>query len=402
MSSIISNNLKLKPKHLELLQTISNHPKSSPKKLFILLNDDNFFYFHFLPIALEAQKRQFDLTIFAIDTGKASLIRQLGFRFIPLSMTRSGTNVFSELKVLNVLYRIFRKERPDMVINATLKPITYSSIAAKWVGIPHIINIIPGLGYLFINQEENGYLSKLVIRLLKYGLNNPKVHLITQNKDDMKVIQSLNVLNKEQCAVIKGFGVDIEQFPFSKEPETSPIQVLLPSRMLWDKGVGEYVEAARLLTKKYPNQVQFILAGNIDSANKAAISKTQLEEWNKGKFVQWIGFQPDMPHLFQQSHIVLLPSYREGLPKSLIEACAIGRPIITTDVPGCREVVEDGLNGFLVEKKNATALAHAIEQLILDKNLRQRMGKAGRKRAENLFDVNIVVKQMFEIIEEKL
>lgn len=369
--------------------------------MFILLNDDNFFYFHFLPIALEAQKRQFDLTIFAIDTGKASLIRQLGFQFVPLPMTRSGTNIFSELKVLHFLYKIFKKEQPDVVFNATLKPITYGSIAAKWSRIPSIINLVPGLGYLFINQQENAWLSKLVIQTLKYGLSSPNVKLITQNDDDMAMMQSLGVLTTQQCFVVKGLGVDLKEFSYSKELAPLPLQVLLPSRMLWDKGVGEFVEAARLLTKKYPTELKFILAGNIDLENKAAISKSQLEAWNKEGIVHWIGFQDNMPEVFKKSHIVVLPSYQEGLPKSLIEACAIGRPIVTTDVPGCRTVVQQDVNGFLVNKKNALALGKAIEQLFLNKTLRQAMGKAGRQRAENLFDVKIVLQQIFDIVEEK-
>ena len=370
------------------------------KKLFLLLNDDNFFYFyfHFLPIALEAQKRHYQLTVFAIDTGKAHLIQQLGFRFIALPMTRSGTNPFSELKIVWWLYQIFKKEQPDIVFNTTLKPVTYGSIAAKWTAIPSIINLIPGLGYLFINQKQNDWLSQLVIQALKYGLNNPKIKLITQNKDDMEIVQNWGVLDKKQCFIVKGLGVDIDKFSYSEEADKGVIQVLLPSRMLWDKGIGEFVIAARSLTSKYPHQVKFTLAGNIDLANKAAISEKQLKKWNKERAVQWIGFQTDMPAIFRQAHIVVLPSYREGLPKSLIEACAIGRPIVTTNVPGCREVVEDGINGFLVEKKNTIALTNAIEELILDKNLRIRMGKASRKKAENLFDVSIVIKEIFDII----
>lgn len=314
-------------------------------------------------------------------------------------MTRSGTNIFSELKVLYFLYKIFKKEQPDIVFNATLKPITYGSIAAKWAKLPSVINLVPGLGYLFINQKENGWLSNVVIGALKYGLNNPVLKLITQNDHDMVMMQSLGVLKSSQCFVVKGLGVDLEQFLYSIAPDEAPIQILLPARMLWDKGVGEFVEAARLLTIKYAQKVRFILAGNVDIENKAAISEQQLQQWNEEGVVEWIGFQSNMPTVYKNAHIIVLPSYQEGLPKSLIEACAVGRPIVTTDVPGCREVVQDEMNGFLVEKKNIQALAIAIEKLILNKNLRQQMGEAGRRRAENIFDVRIVVQQIFDIIE---
>ena len=382
------------------LSKLISRPKLNPKKLFLVVNVDWFFLSHRLPIALEAKERGYEVTIFAIEEGgHGDEIRQHGFRFIPLPTSRSGTNIFQELNVLWFLYKIYKKEKPDIIHHVAVKPVTYGSVAAKLAKIPKVVNALSGLGFLFINADQNKFIHRLVNGVFRYGFKNPNLKFILQNRDDYKLIQQLDVLDKQQIFIIKGSGVDLATFPFTEMVNGEELKVVLPARMLWDKGVGEFVEAAKILKKKYSNSVHFILAGGIDMGNKAGIPETQLVEWHEGGNVQWIGYQKDMVTIFQASDIVVLPSYREGLPKSLIEACAIGRPIVTTDVPGCREVVEDGLNGYLVENKNIEDLAAKIELLINDKDLRTRMGTFAREKAEKEFSLDNVLEQTFKIYE---
>ncbi len=367
------------------------------KKLFLVVNVDWFFLSHRLPIALEAKRRNYDVTIFAIDTGRSKEIENYGFRFIGLPTSRSGTNPINELRVLWLLYRYYRNEKPDIVHHVAVKSVTYGSFAAKLAGVPKVVNALSGLGFLFINADQNKILHSVLNVIFRFSFNNPKLTFILQNQDDMKMIQDFEILKTHQIKLIRGSGVDLSLFSYREEIPSEKIKVILPARMLWDKGIGEFVEAIKILHPKYHRQVEFILAGESDMENKSGISSDILDCWSKEGFVSWIGFQTDMITLLTHAHIVVLPSYREGLPKSLIEACAIGRPIVTTDVPGCREVVLDGVNGFLVPVKDAISLAKAIERLILDKGLRIRMGIAGRKLAEQEFSIQRVIDKTFEI-----
>lgn len=371
------------------------------KKLFIVVNVDWFFLSHRLPIALEALNRAYDVTIFAIEEdGKGDEIRSYGLNFIALPTSRSGTNIFRELKVLFFLLKHYRKGKPDIVHHIAVKPVTYGSIAAKIARVPRVINALSGLGFLFINAAQNKLIYHLVQSLFRFGFRNPNLSFILQNQDDLQMIKKLKLLKEKQIYLIKGSGVNLDEYAFNKEKFTQKLIVLLPARMLWDKGVGEFVKAAKLLHQKYSKNVEFVLAGGVDMGNKAGIDQEQLESWNLEGIVKWIGFQENMIELLQEANIVVLPSYREGLPKSLIEACAIGRAIITTDVPGCREVVNNGVNGFLVPVKEVLPLANAIETLLLNKELRIKMGKEGRKIAEKNFSIETVVEKTFQIYEQ--
>lgn len=370
------------------------------KKLFLVVNVDWFFVSHRLPIALEAKKKGYEVTVFAIEEGgHGEEIRSYGLKFIPIPTSRSGTNIFTELKVLWFLYQHYRREKPDVIHHVAVKPVTYGSLAAKWAKIPRVVNALSGLGFLFINAEKNKWVHSLVTAVFKYGFNNPNLRFILQNQDDFKMIQEFETLNSQQIFLIKGSGVSLTEFDYTPEVPAEKIRVVLPARMLWDKGVGEFVEAAKILAK-YQDKVAFILAGNVDMGNKAGIEESQLLEWTKEGHVEWIGFQKDMVKLIKNAHVIVLPSYREGLPKSLIEACAIGRAIVTTDVPGCREVVQHGVNGFLVEKQNAEDLAAKIESLIFDKSLREKMGKAGRELAQSEFSIDNVIEKTLDIYEK--
>lgn len=369
------------------------------KKLFIVVSVDWFFLSHRLPIGLEALKRGYSVSIFAVDEGKSEEIKAHGFEFIPLPTSRAGMNIFKELAVVNFLRKYYKREKPDVVHHVGVKPVTYGSIAAKLCGIPRVVNSLSGLGFLFINADANKLAVSMVRRMFSYGANNPAVRFILQNRDDYAMITDMNLVPDKHISVIKGSGVDLNDYAYSEEENSDPVKFLLPARMLWDKGIGEYVKAAEIINKKYPGKAKFLLAGFVDEGYKLKIEKSQLLAWNEEGNVEWIGFQSDMVGLISSVHVVVLPSYREGLPKSLIEACAIGRSIITTDVPGCREVVEDGINGLKVKLKSVDELAEAIEKLLLDKELRISMGKQGRALAEKEFSIDNVINKHFQIYE---
>ena len=373
----------------------------APKKLIFVVSVDWFFVSHRLPIALEAIKKGYEVTVMAVEEGhQGDFIRSHGIQFIPLPSTRAGMNILRELRVLLLMFLTYLREKPDIVHHVGVKPVTYGSLICKILRIDLVVNALAGMGFLFINSEKSKWAHQLIIQLFKWGFKNPNIQFILQNEDDYALIDGLNVLEKNQLFLIKGSGVDVNKFSFSEEPQTAKLKVLLPARMLWDKGVGEFVNAASILYDNYKDQVDFILCGKVDMGNKAGIPEEQLIAWNKQRVVKWIDYQEDMVKTLHTSHIIVLPSYREGLPKALIEACAVGRPIVTTDVPGCRTIVQDGENGILVPVKNQEALARAIEKLIIDKSLRTTMGRLGREKVEKGFTIEKVVEKTLQIYQK--
>lgn len=370
-------------------------------KLFFVVNVDDFFLSHRLPLGLEAVRRGYQVTVVAIDTGRRREIEQHGIRFIDLPATRSGTNPWQELIVLWFLYRLYRREKPHIVHHIAIKAVAYGAIAARFAQVPRVVNAISGLGFVFINADAQRTLYTLLRFLFKIGLNNPNVSVIFQNPDDLAFFRDLNILKPYQMVCIKGSGVDLSEFALSEFPPEPPVRVVLPARMLRDKGVVEFVEAARLLKPDYGSRVEFLLAGGIDPGNKSGISEQELQHWTGEGAVQWIGFQRDMASIFRTAHIVALPSYREGLSKALIEACAIGRAIVTTDVPGCRDVVETEKNGLLVPARDARQLAAALARLIDRPDQRRDMGLKARQKAEQEFSIDHVITQTFHLYESE-
>ena len=370
------------------------------KKLFLVVNVDWFFLSHRLPIALEAKKRGYDVTILAIEEeGKGPEIRSHGLKFIPLPSTRGGKNILNELSLIRFLYKTYKKEKPDIVHHVAIKPVLYGSIASKYSGVAKVVNAVSGFGSTFINPNILSPTYQIVKNLYRFSFSNKRLNVIAQNEDDIAQLLKLGPLKKSQVHLIKGSGVNLKDFALTPEPEENPIKLVLLSRMLWDKGVGEFEKAARILKKKYGETVEFILAGKVDPENASFISKEQLQEWTAEGHVNWIGFQTDVVGLYKKTHIAVLPSYREGLPKSLLEAMAVGRPVVTTDAPGCRVVVKEGETGFLVKLQDVDTLTEAMDKLIADKTLREKMGVAGRKFAEDEFSIEMVLEKTFEIYE---
>jgi glycosyltransferase involved in cell wall biosynthesis len=367
-------------------------------KLFLVVNVDWFFLSHRLPIALEALRRGYDVTVVAIDTGCGDKIRGYGLKFIPFPTDRKGINPYRELRSLRLLYRLYKEHKPDIVHHVALKPVMYGSLVAKGFKNIRFVNALSGMGYIFINPGKGSLLRKAVLKIFRVAFNNKRLRFIFQNNDDRTLILGLGVVEPKQCFLIPGSGVDLNEFCFTPEPFDDVIRILFTGRLLRDKGVIELVEAAAILKEKFGSKVKIILAGDVDE-NRASLTEEQVLAWQKQGSIEWIGFRTDVYSTLAASHIVVLPSYREGLPKSLIEACAVGRPIVTTDVPGCRDVVDEGINGFIVPERQSIPLAAALEKLVVDKELRLKMGKSGREKAERLFSIESVLRKTFEIYE---
>ncbi len=370
------------------------------KKLLFVVDTDWFFLSHRLSIALAAKKAGWHVTVVTTDTGEAQTIRDHGLGFCEAKLIRTKLNLVSEFRIFRRLLSIYQSEQPDLVHHVSLKIIVNGGVAAKIAGVPMVVNAVTGLGHYFINPRKAwvvNFLFSPVFRLIR-TCNN--LSYIFQNKDDQELFIAKKWAKPNQVRLIKGSGVDIEKFRYTEEPVSDPVKVLCGTRLLRDKGIVEFVEAARLVKAKLGNRVLFVLAGKIISENPTSIPESEINEWVSQGLVTYIGYQKDINSCLADSHINVLPSYREGLPKSLIEACAAGRPIITSDVPGCRDVVENGVNGFLVPVADSVKLADAIITLVIDKNLRVSMGYASRQKAILEFALDKVVDQTMSIYRD--
>lgn len=373
--------------------------ESLSTRILFVTNVDWFFISHRLVIAEEAKREGFEVIVAAEDTGRSHEIVDRGIEFINLSFSRSGTNVLKEIFTLIKFIRIYYEIRPDIVHHVTMKPVIYGSIAAKFMRVKNVINAVSGLGYAF-TDGRNSLISKLMLFFLKYGFNND-AFIIFQNIDDFKEMSNLNVLStRNKIYFIKGSGVNLKEFYPTPLPKTDIIRIVLPARMLWDKGIGEFHAAAMLLKSLYFNKIQFLLVGRVDVDNKSGIPKNVLQQWADGDYFKWVGHQEDIFNVYKNSHVVVLPSYREGMPKSLIEACAMGRAIITTEAIGCRDCVDGGINGLKVPIKDPQSLADAIEFLVKNPDRIIQMGIASRLKAENEFSIVSVINTHLEIYKK--
>lgn len=366
------------------------------KKIFFVTNVDWFFISHRLPLALNAIRQGYEVYLLSRDTGKKHFLQEKGIRFIDIPFDRSGSNPFYELKCISLLYKNYVKYRPNIIHHVTLKAALLGSVAAKLSGRHNVVNAISGLGYNF-TDGRNGTLQKLIKTFICIAFRSRHFSFILQNPDDVEMIKGFDLVSLSHIFLIKGSGVDLKEFVYSEVPNRVLLKILFPARILLDKGVIEFIDAAKLLQGKFMGKVKFILAGDCDKENLAVLGEEKLKSLLVDNYIEWIGYQPKMFPIYTDSDIVVLPSYREGLPKSLIEACAVGRPIVTTDVPGCRECVIPGYNGYLVPAKDSAALAAAIELLINDDAKRKGFGMNSRLLAEEEFSIDRVVQQTFDI-----
>jgi len=368
-------------------------------KLLFVVTEDWYFVSHRLELAKAAKTAGYDVSVATHIHECGDLIRSSGIKLIPFRNSRGGVNPIVEFWTLLRLILLYRHERPDLVHHVALKPVIYGSISALFSPNTHVINAIAGMGWMLTSSSGlSRWLKSSACHLLSLLLRKGTV--LVQNPDDARLLERMGV-PMNHIHRIPGAGVDLSLFKPDGERPGDPI-VLLPARLLWDKGVGEFIDAARLL-KKQGVAARFILAGAPDPANPSSISQNQISEWVDEGIVEYLGWVTDVPQLMSESHIVCLPSYYgEGIPKSLIEAAAAGRPIVTTDMPGCREIVQPEDNGILVPPKDSLALANALTRLINDPVLRRQMGDRGRIRAETEFSLELVVDHTLALYAEAL
>lgn len=373
------------------------------KKLLIVVDNDWFFLSHRLPIALECLQLGFEVVIVSKDTGRRRIIEEYGLRFIHVNFERRGLNPITELKIVLSLAKIYKQEKPDIVHHVSMKLIMNGILAAKLAGVKKIVNAVTGLGSYFISDKKSLPVNLLFSPILNWGRNMHAAVYIFQNEDDKGFFVNRKWVKTSNCFLIQGSGVDLEKFAYTEEPESGSIKILTATRLIMDKGINELFEAAKNIKATYKNEdIEFILAGKFVYDNPSRIDERDINKWVEAGVINYVGHKEDMASLIKDSHINVLPSYAEGLPKSLIEACAIGRPIVTTNVSGCRDVVDDNVNGILVPSKAIKELEDAIVRLISNKALRVQMGKEGRAKAERLFGVNSIVKNTIEVYEKVL
>ncbi len=370
-------------------------------RLLYLITEDWYFWSHRLDLARLAARAGFDVSIATRVTDHGERIRQEGFRLLPITLSRRSRNPFSELAAVRELVLLYRRERPMIVHHVALKPILYGSFAAWCCGVPGVVNAFAGLGYAFTDRHRRRkFLRACLGRALRVLLKLRRSVVVFQNSDDRDVFVEEGIVAPPQTRIIAGSGVDTKVFDVRPTPSDAPI-VMLASRMLWDKGVGEFAEAVRRL-RRDGVPARCVLVGMCDEHNPAAIPQEQLRRWVDEGLLEWWGHRDDMPATLARATMVVLPSYREGLPKVLLEAAACGKPLIAADVPGCRDLVTHEVNGFLVPPRDSAALAAAITTLLRDPSLAAKMGLAGREMVVRRFSVERIASQTVDLYRELL
>jgi len=370
------------------------------KKLLFIVNVDKAFISHRLPIAVEAIRQGYEVHVATKITDQLNFLEMKGMIVHPLNLHRSRVvSIVSEfLEILFLLYKI----APEVVHLVTIKPVVFGGIATRFLRSSAVISAISGLGFVFIG---NGFIAKIrkkiVLYLYRFALNHKNQKIIFQNVDDINLLVSFAKVSHEKTILIPGSGVDLSKYKPSPLPENDFPIVMFASRFLIDKGIREFVEAAELINK-VEHCADFILVGSIDLSNPASIQQDELNEWKRKGNVKIWEFSSNMEKTLLNATIVALPSYREGYPKILIEAAACGRAVVTTDVPGCRDAIENNLTGLLTPARDVVSLAESISILLDNKMKCEKMGINGRRRAEELFDIRMVVDSHIKIYSDLL
>jgi glycosyltransferase involved in cell wall biosynthesis len=375
--------------------------KLMAKKVLFVVNAPEFFLSHRLPIALAARDAGFEVHVATADGKAVREIRRHGLAHHTITIARSGQNPLAELRSIISLYRLYRGLKPDLVHLITIKPVLYGGLAARLAGGPGVVAAVSGLGTVFVAQSLAARIRRVLVSwLYRLAFSQQRLAVIFQNPDDRDGLLAIGALNIEQVRMIRGSGVNLANYSFLQEPEGIPV-VVMAVRLLRDKGVYEFVEAARIL-KSRGVEVVMRLIGAPDPGNPTSVEQVELDNWAAEGVVELPGYRSDIARQYAAANIVCLPSYREGLPKGLVEAAACGRAVVTTDVPGCRDAIEPGVTGVLVPVKSAVALADRLQALIEAPEQRMLMGKAGRELAERAFSIDRIVNQHLAIYKELL
>ncbi len=371
------------------------------KRVLFIFTEDWAFSALFLDRAVAARQAGFEVAVHVRCTTHREIIEREGLRVIPHNISRSGTNPFSALLSIWKLAKVFRDFKPNIVHLIAIKPIVLGSLASFFYPEAKIINAPVGMGYLFASNDLRARVLRPAVRLmLGTLLGRREATTIIENSDDLTSLVEGEFLNRNQIVLIRGTGVNLEVFKASAEPAGNKVVVLV-ARMLIDKGVFEFVESANEIRKTHPD-IEFWLVGDVDLGNPASLTSQQLQDWATAGAIKWLGYRNDVAEILKQCHIVCLPSYREGFGKVFVEAGATQRAVVATNVPGCREAVEDGRNGLLVEPKNVGALTAALIRLLDDDQLRLKMAAEGRNRAENEFSSATINKQTIAVYQQVL
>lgn len=371
------------------------------KKLLFVVNTPEFFLSHRLPIALAARKAGYEVHIATADGEAAREFSFLGLTHHTVAIARSGQNPLTELNSIVSLYQLFRDLKPDIVHLITIKPLLYGGIAARLAGVSAVVAAVSGLGTVFVAQSVAAKARRVLVSwLYRVAFRQRSLAVIFQNPDDRDGLLAVGALKKDQVRMIRGSGVNLANYSYVPELRGTPVAVMA-ARLLRDKGVHEFIEAARLL-KSRGVYVVMRLIGDPDPGNPTSVAQCEVDGWSTEGTIEWLGYRTDIAQQYKVANIVCLPSYREGLPKGLVEAAACGRAVVTTDVPGCRDAITPDVTGVLVPVKNASALAGAIQMLVEKPARRISMGKAGRELAEQEFSIDRIVEQHLAIYREIL
>lgn len=373
------------------------------RSILFLVTEDWYFCLHRLPIARAARDAGFRVLVAAQVSEHREVIEREGFKLIPMRWTRRSLNPLRALSEVHQICAIYRQFQPDLVHHVALKPSLYGTIAGGITGTSPIVNNLAGLGQAFSSKGMSASIIRSgLVTAFRILFSRRGICTIVENSDDRDFLAASVGIDRQAVALIRGVGVDVSSFKPVPEPRQGMPTVTLVSRMLWPKGIEELVQAARILQQR-GRPVRIQLVGVPDPSSRVSIPEQQLLEWQTEGVVEWLGYRKDVADIWAHSHIAILPSYyREGIPRSLLEAAACGRAIVTTDMPGCREIVRHGRNGLLVPPRNPAAIADAIEQLVGDPDLRQRMGQVGREMVEREFAEEHVMTQTLAVYQSLL
>ena len=361
------------------------------KRILFVVNVDWFFLSHRLPIAKAAREAGYEVHIATGRSEQGKSLDSLGFQIHDLTIQRSGKNKLAIIGLCWSLCSVIRKVRPDIIHIVTLQPIVIGGILCRLLFDAPVVFSFSGLGHLFTASGTRMSIKRAFVKILMSAVLGNKIKaLIFQNKNDRDLIESLSKEEPVISRIIEGSGVDLSLYTYQR-PRAGNFIVTFVSRLLYTKGIREYLEAARIVSRDNPD-VQFRVYGDLDYENLACITKSELDEWNTRYNVKYLGFSENVPKILADTNVVCLPSYREGFPKVLCEAAAAGRAVVTTDVPGCRDAVRHGVNGLLVKPKSAPELADAITYLIRNPDMCVEMGMRGRLIAEDLYSIDRIVK----------
>lgn len=376
---------------------LSKRRSAAKNRLLFIVNDASFFVSHRLPLARAAFEQGSEVHVAARPDRDVDDILAAGLIFHPIAFDRTGLTPWREIRALAELGRLIRQVRPNLIHSITIKPVLYGGLLARLLNVPAFIAAVSGQGRMFDrNVPSLDWTRRLILPFYRTALGHLNGRVIFQNPDDRRDYVARGLVCADRTVLIHGSGVDPARFSQAPEAAGDPV-VLLPARLLWAKGVREFVEAARRLREE-GSKARFVLAGDPPAGDPSAVPENQLRAWHQEGVVEWWGYQKDMPAVHSRACIVCLPSsYREGIPKALIEAASCGRPIVTTDTPGCREICRHGENGLLVPKHDVEALVSALRRLLADPGLRQSMGAAGRSLVGKEFSLAKVIEQTLNV-----